>query len=82
MLTRSAYKFRLNTNTETEKLMAQYSGNCRFLWNKALSLNLFKLEKKQPICYYQELDYFSKLWKKSDEYGFLSLSHRKHFKKR
>jgi putative transposase len=74
MLTRSAYKFRLNTNTETEKLMAQYSGNCRFLWNKALSLNLFKLEKKQPICYYQELDYFSKLWKKSDEYGFLSLS--------
>jgi len=45
MLIRSAYKFRLNTNAETEKLMAQYSGNCRFLWNKALALNLFKLEK-------------------------------------
>jgi putative transposase len=54
--------------------MAQYAGNCRFLWNKALAINLYKLENKQHICYYQEFDFFSKLWKKSDEYGFLKLS--------
>lgn len=74
MMIRKAYKFRLNTTPDTAQKMAQYAGNCRFLWNKALSINLFKLENKQPICYYQELDYFSKLWKKSEEYGFLALS--------
>jgi len=72
---RKAYKFRLNTNTETEKIMSQYAGNCRFLWNKALKINLFKLENKQKIAYYQELDFFSKLWKKSDEYGFVNYQH-------
>jgi len=54
--------------------MLQYAGNCRFLWNKALALNLYRLENKQPLLWYQELDWFSKLWKQSDEYGFLKLS--------
>ena len=54
--------------------MLQYAGNCRFLWNKALALNLHRLENKQPLLWYQELDWFSKLWKQSDEYGFLKLS--------
>ncbi|WP_211217171.1 RNA-guided endonuclease InsQ/TnpB family protein [Psychromonas hadalis] len=44
------------------------------MWNKALAINLFKLENKQKLCYYQEFDFFSKLWKKSEEYGFLALS--------
>ena len=57
MLIRKAYKFRLNTNTETEQLMSQYAGNCRFLWNKALAMNLFKLENKQRLFYYDELDF-------------------------
>lgn len=74
MIIRKAYKFRLNTNAEIEQLMAQYAGNCRFLWNKALGLNLYYLENKQPLLWYQELDWFSKLWKKSDEYEFLKLS--------
>ncbi len=74
MIIRKAFKFRLNTNAETEQLMSQYAGNCRFLWNKALGLNLHYLENKQPLLWYQELDWFSKLWKKSDEYEFLKLS--------
>jgi putative transposase len=74
MIIRKAYKYRLNTNAETEQLMSQYAGNCRFLWNKALALNLHYLENKQPILWYQELDWFSKLWKKSDDYEFLKLS--------
>ncbi len=49
MLIRKAYKFRLNTHAETEQLLFQYAGNCRFLWNKALAMNLFKLENKQPL---------------------------------
>ena len=74
MVIRKAYKFRLNTTPDINAKMAQYAGNCRFLWNKALAINLFKLENKQKIFYYQELDFYSKLWKKSDEFGFLSLS--------
>ena len=74
MIIRKAYKFRLDTHLETEHLMSQYAGNCRFLWNKALALNLYYLENKQPMLWYQELDWFSKLWKKSDDYGFLKLS--------
>ncbi len=45
-----------------------------FLWNKALALNLHYLENQQPLLWYQELDWFSKLWKQSEEYGFLTLS--------
>ncbi|MDX2505204.1 MAG: transposase [Gammaproteobacteria bacterium] len=74
MIIRKAYKYRLNSNFETEQKMSQYAGNCRFLWNKALALNLYHLENKQPLLWYQELDWFSKLWKKSDEYAFLNLS--------
>jgi len=73
MLIRKAYKFRLNTDAKTEQLMSQYAGNCRFLWNKALVLNLYCLENKQPMLWYQELDWFSKLWKRSDDYAFLKL---------
>ena len=74
MLIRKAYQYRLNTDTEAEQLLFQYAGNCRFLWNKALALNLFRLENKEPLLWYGELDWFSKLWKKSDDYAFLKLS--------
>lgn len=74
MLIRKAFKYRLDTTIETEQRMSQYAGNCRFLWNKALALNLRHLENQQPLLWYQELDWFSKLWKQSDEYGFLALS--------
>lgn len=74
MLIRKAYQYRLDTHTEIEQLLFQYAGNCRFLWNKALALNLYRLENKEPLLWYGELDWFSKLWKKSDDYVFLKLS--------
>lgn len=74
MLIRKAYKFRLNTNTETEQKMAQFAGNTRYLWNQCLGINLRYLNEQQPILWYQEFDWFTKLWKKSDKYNFLKLS--------
>ena len=74
MLIRKAFKYRLDTNVETEKLMRQYAGNCRFLWNKALGLNMSSLDNKQPLLWYRELDWMKGLWKQSEEYGFLKLS--------
>lgn len=57
--------------------MIEFAGASRFVWNKALALNLARLNTKQPIMWYQELDFWLKLWKKSDEYGFLGRSHSK-----
>ena len=74
MIIRKAFKYRLKTTPEIESQFSQFAGNCRFIWNKALAMNLFYLENKQPILWYQALDWFSKLWKKSDEYDFLKLS--------
>lgn len=71
MLIRKAYKFRLKPNKKQEELLNSYAGHTRFLWNKALGLNLDRLKNKQPIMYYQELDFWSKIWKSSEEYGFL-----------
>ena len=57
MIIRKAYKFRLNTNTETEQKMAQFAGNTRYLWNQCLGINLRYLSDKQPILWYQEFDW-------------------------
>jgi putative transposase len=68
---RKAFKFRLKVSTEINQKLVLYAGGCRFVWNKALALNLDRLSKKQPILRYDALDFWSKLWKQSDEYGFL-----------
>lgn len=71
MKKRMAYKFKLKLNAKQKASITNYGSCTRFLWNKALAMNLSRLESKQYILYYQELDFFSKLWKSSDEYGFL-----------
>jgi IS605 OrfB family transposase len=68
---RKAFKFRLKLTPETDGKLNNYVGGCRFVWNKALALNLERLSTKQPILWYQELNFWATLWKKSDEYGFL-----------
>lgn len=66
-----AYKFKLKTNRKLTNQLQIFAGHTRFVWNKALALNLNNLKNKTQIMYYQELDFWSKLWKKSNEYGFL-----------
>jgi putative transposase len=68
---RKAYKFRLKTNIEDEAMLVRILGCSRFLWNKSLAMNLERLEKGQGILWYQELSFWLKLWKSSEEYGFL-----------
>ena len=64
-------KFRLNVDVELNLCLSNYAGGCRFLWNKTLALNLSRLENKQKILWYQELSFWTTLWKRSVEYGFL-----------
>jgi putative transposase len=68
---RKAFKFRLNLTPETSQKLVNYAGGSRFVWNKALALNLARLQQKQPILWYEELNFWVTLWKKSDEYSFL-----------
>ena len=68
---RKAYRFRLKTNKEIESRLVRIFGSARFVWNKCLSMNLDRLEKKQPILWYNELAFWMILWKRSEQYGFL-----------
>ena len=68
---RKAHKYRLKTNTGTEAILLRICGCRRFLWNKSLAMNLERLEKGQNILWYQENAWWLKLWRSSEEYGFL-----------
>ncbi len=67
-----AYKYRLKTDSEIEDKLLKTSGCARFVWNKVLSLNKERLEHKIPVIWYNDMAGFLKLWKQSEEYGFLS----------
>jgi len=69
---RKAFKFRLKVTPEISQKLGGFAGECRFVWNKSLSLNLTRLEQKLPIMWYEELNFWATLWKKTDEYGFLA----------
>lgn len=71
MIIKKAYKFRLRPNEEQQALLMQFAGHTRFAWNKGLSLNRSRLERGDRIMYYHELDFWSKLWKRSEEFAFL-----------
>ncbi len=71
MLINKAYRYRLKPTPLQVAQFETYAGHCRFLWNKVLHMNIERLKNKQHILYYQEMDFFSKLWKRSEEYGFL-----------
>lgn len=66
-----AYRYRLKPTTAQELQLESYVGHCRFVWNKCWQMNIERLKNKQKIMYYKEMDFFSKLWKNSVEYGFL-----------
>lgn len=76
MLIRKAYKFKLKIHHPDIAIkLAQFSGCTRFVWNKVLALNLFRLENKQAMLWYNEMAFWLKLWKQSEEYGFLKDCH-------
>jgi len=72
---RKAFKFRLSPTEEQTQKMFDFAGCSRFLWNKILAHNLQRLNQKAPIFWYQEMSFWTTLWKKSDDYGFLKGCH-------
>ena len=47
-------------------------GANRFVWNKLLAMNLYRLEHKLPILWYQEMAWMIAFWKQSEDYAFLN----------
>ena len=50
-----AYKFELILKPEQRAKCAQFVGNCRYVYNKAVEIQLRQLETKQPFVSYKEL---------------------------
>lgn len=75
MIIRKAFKYKLKTTPEIEQKCASMAGCCRLIWNKALALNLHRLEMKTPMLWYNELAYWLTFWKTSEELGFLKEAH-------
>jgi putative transposase len=70
MFLRQAYKYRLNTKPVDELLMQQFSGCCRFVWNKALALQKERLDAGERTLSYNKLAVLLPSWKK--EHLFLN----------
>lgn len=71
MKIRKAFKYKLKPTDDQIEQLSLFSGHCRFVWNKVLFLNIARLKEKQPLIWYHEADYWSKLWKRSNEFSFL-----------
>ena len=72
MTVNKGYRFRLKVDDALQQRMVAIAGCCRFVWNKALALNLNRLVGRLPIMRYAVLCALLVLWKRSVEYGFLS----------
>lgn len=71
MIIRKAYQFKLKTAADLEEKLSQMAGSCRFVWNKALAMNLERLKNKHGLFWYNELAFWLKFWKQTDELNFL-----------
>ena len=69
-----AYKFELFLKPEQRAKCAQFVGNCRYVYNKAVEIQLRQLETKQPFVSYKELASQLVGWKKDDSSLWLSQS--------
>ena len=72
MLIQRGYRFKLKTTPDLEAVFRAMVGHARFVWNKALRLNLDRLDQGLPIVWYNDLCGLLRLWKQSEEYGFLA----------
>ena len=73
MLIRKAYKFQLKINAEQMEQLSRFAGCCRFVWNKALSMQKEKLDQKTKLLSYVESAAQLVRWKK--EMQFLAQVH-------
>lgn len=72
MKRRQGYRFKIEPKHKHFDHLNQSLGANRFVWNKLLSMNLYRLDNKLPLIWYNEMAWHIALWKKSHEYSFLN----------
>jgi len=75
MKIRKGYKYRLKTNHRTASQFVRFSGACRFVWNKILSINEHRYFAGVPRLSYADACSLLAWWKQSEEYGWLQEVH-------
>jgi putative transposase len=63
-----AFKFELRPNGEQLRNLRQFAGSCRFVYNKALALNVERYEKKEMRLGYAGLCALLPNWKMEHEF--------------
>ena len=67
-----AYQFQLIPKDKHLSHIREALGANRFVWNKLLAMNLYRLAHELPILWYQEMSWMITLWKQSEDYAFLN----------
>ena len=70
-----AFKFQLKTNEAQALRLRQFSGCCRFVWNKALSLQKERLDNNQACISYPKVAAQLIQWKRAPETLWISEVH-------
>jgi transposase len=68
MLRRQAFKFERMPNGQQTRNLRRFAGSCRFVYNKALALNIERCEKKDQRLGYAELCALLPNWKREHEF--------------
>ncbi len=75
MLRRQAFKFRLEPKSAERRLLAQFAGCCRLVFNKGLALQKELLEAKKSCLSYGKLTDKLRCWKQEEDLFFLKECH-------
>ncbi len=62
-----AYKFRIEPNGEQQRAMRRISGTCRFVWNKALALQIANHQRGQKFVNHFDMCKWLPVWKREPE---------------
>jgi putative transposase len=71
MIVRKGFKYRLKPTDEQRQQFARFAGACRFIYNKTLGINESRYISSTPRINYADSTGLLRLWKKSEEYGWL-----------
>ena len=61
------YKFRIEPNGEQQRAMRRIAGTCRFVYNKALALQIANHQQGQKFVNHFEMCKWLPIWKKEPE---------------
>ena len=75
-----AYKFRIEPNGEQQRAMRRIAGSCRFVWNKALALQIANHEAGEKFINHFDMCKWLPVWKKEPDTCGSRKPHRSYIK--